>query len=81
MKSKTFKTSEKPNVFSQDTYNTRAKCQSDIFILDCSMAKENKVNVMTSLFETQFWAFVIVVHENKGHFWNHDTKLDKIGML
>ena len=28
-----------------------------------------------------FWAFLIVVHQNKGHFWNPETKLDKIGML
>ena len=27
-----------------------------------------------------YWGF-LVVHENKCHFWNAETKLDNIGML
>ena len=36
---------------------------------------------MTSLFERQFLAFLVVVLHNKWHFWNPETKLDKIGMF
>ena len=28
-----------------------------------------------------FRAFLVVIHQNKGHFWNPEAKLDKIGMF
>ena len=44
------------------------------------MAK-NLVKVMTSLFEMPFLAFLIAVRKNKSHFWNPETKLNKIGIF
>ena len=37
--------------------------------------------MMMSFFEMQFWAFLIDVRKHKSHFWNHETKLDKIGIF
>ena len=33
------------------------------------------------LFKYDFRAFLIIVHQNKSHFWNREAKLDNIGML
>ena len=41
----------------------------------------NQVKAMTSLSETDFLAFLIVVRQNKRHCWNPETKLDKISMF
>ena len=60
--------------------NTHTQFQCNIFIFGCAITK-NKVKVMTSVFETHFLAFLIVVHNNKGHFWNPETKLDNEGMF
>ena len=33
------------------------------------------------IFETRFLSLLIVVHQNKGHFWSPEAKPDKIGMF
>ena len=50
-----------------------------IFIFGFAMA-QSQVKVMASLFETHFLDFLSVIRQNKWHFWNPETKQDKIGM-
>ena len=72
---------EKRNLCYQKTYKHRhAKFQSNIIIFGCQLPK-NWWRWWSHCFETQFLAFLIVVHQNKWHFWNSETKLDKIGIL
>ena len=53
---------------------TRIKNQSNIFIFGSVMPnKPGEVNDV--VFEAQFFAFLII-HENKWHLWNPETKLD-----
>ena len=42
---------------------------------------KKQVTVMISLFEMHFLTFPILVHENKCHFWNPKTELDKKYMI
>ena len=65
---------------------TNSRCtkfQANIFIFGCSVqwSKKQMIKVMTSLFETIFWAFLIFVCQNKWHFWNSETRLDRKGMF
>ena len=54
------------------------KIQAIIFIFGCAMAqKTNKGNDVT--FETQFLEFLSDIRQTKWHFWNPETKVDKIG--
>ena len=41
---------------------------------------KKQVRKMTSLFETCFLELLSVVGQENDVFWNHDTKLDKIGV-
>ena len=40
-----------------------------------------QVKVMTSHFLKCIFAFLIVVHKNKRHFWNPEANLHKTGMF
>ena len=73
------------------TNNTHTKFQGNIFVFGCAMAKKtgkgfsrsfffNKGDDVTSL-KCIFFAFLIVVHKNKRHFWNPETNLHKIGIF
>ena len=42
---------------------------------------KNQLMGMTSSFKTRFFEFIIDIRQNKLHFWNHETKLNKIGMF
>ena len=51
------------------TTNTHTKFQSNIFVFVCEMAK---------FFKCICFAFLIVVHKNKWHFWNPVSNLHKL---
>ena len=42
---------------------------------------DEKQEILTSLFQTQYLAYLIVVHQNISFFLNPEAKLDKIGMI
>ena len=65
------------------TANTYTKFQSNILIFGCAMVKKNRYlpKVYDVFFLMQFLVFLVVVRKNKEHFWNPETKLDKISMF
>ena len=63
-----------------NTNNTHSTFQIVLFIFGCAKVKKKQVKVITSLLNRQILAFLIVVRKHKWHFWNLETKLDKVGM-
>ena len=54
--------------------------QANIFIFCCALAQK-PIDSNDVIFETGFLEFLKVVRQNKCHFRNPETKLNKIGMF
>ena len=79
IKSKTLELSKKRNTCCKTTYkkHTYQTLKRYLHFWLCNGQKPGKCDGIT----LQFFAFLIVVRKNKSHFWNAETKIDKMGMF